>query len=364
MNTRSSRRSFLSSTSTAAVGAAATSILYPRLASGSPSTRIRVGQIGTAHAHAAGKLETLRKLDEVFEVVGVVEPDAARRAAAMRSKAYAGVTWMSESELLSTTGLQCVAVETEIPRLVPTAQRCVENGMHVHLDKPAGESLAALRELHRAALGQNLCIQMGYMFRYNPAFEFAARAVHAGWLGEVFEVHAVMSKKIGQAQRDTLREVSGGTMFELGCHLIDAMVWMLGKPTSTTPYVRRTQPDELADNMLAVFEYPNATATIRSSVVEPFGNRRRQFTIVGTQGVIDIRPLEPPRLELSLEKTRGDFAAGTHSVELTPAPGRYDGDLLDLAAVVRGDKPLAWDAEHDLATHEAILRASGIAVDA
>ena len=29
--------------------------------------RIRVGQIGTRHAHASGKIATMRKLDELFE---------------------------------------------------------------------------------------------------------------------------------------------------------------------------------------------------------------------------------------------------------------------------------------------------------
>ena len=53
------------------------------------------------------------------------------------------------------------------------------------------------------------------------------------------------------------------TVFEAGllklrCHLIDALVAVMGKPASVKPFVRRTKPekDKLADNMLAVFEYP------------------------------------------------------------------------------------------------------------
>ena len=152
-------------------------------------------------------------------------------------------------------------------------------------------------------------------------------------------------------------------MFELGCHLIDAMVWMLGKPQRVTPLIRQTLSDGLADNMLATFEYPRATATIRSSVVEPFGNRRRQLTVVGTTGVADIRPLEPPQLELSLEQPCGPYKSGTQRVPMPARRGRYDGDLLDLAAVVRGEKELAFDDQHDLAVHEAILMASGMPID-
>ena len=43
--------------------------------------RLRVGQIGTQHAHAAGQLQTVLALPQNFEMVGVVEPDPERRCA-------------------------------------------------------------------------------------------------------------------------------------------------------------------------------------------------------------------------------------------------------------------------------------------
>ena len=49
-------------------------------------------------------------------------------------------------------------------------------------------------------------------------------------------------------------------MFELGCHVIDLVVGVLGKPRACTPFARHSAQldDGLADNMLAVFEYPKA----------------------------------------------------------------------------------------------------------
>ena len=37
---------------------------------------------------------------------------------------------------------------------------------------------------------------MGYMYRYNPAVVLLREFLKKGWLGEVFEVHAVMSKVV------------------------------------------------------------------------------------------------------------------------------------------------------------------------
>jgi predicted dehydrogenase len=325
-------------------------------------TRIKAGQIGTSHAHAAGKMAAMRKFPEDYEVVGVVEPDAARRAAAEKNPAYQGLAWLTEEQLLGTTGLQAVAVETDVRDLVPTARRCVAAGVHVHLDKPAGESLREFRALLDQATSRRLTVQMGYMLRYNPAFQFCFRAVREGWLGNVFELDTVMSKQIGAAARKGLAEYRGGAMFELGCHVIDAVVSVLGKPQKVTPFARRThtQSDTLADNQLAVFDYPAATATVRSALIEPGGEQRRQFVVCGEEGVIEIRPLEPPRLSLLLKQARGGHAKGQQFIELRKSTGRYDGEFLDLAAIVRGEKAADFSPQHDLAVHEAILLASGL----
>ncbi|KPK41100.1 MAG: dehydrogenase [Phycisphaerae bacterium SG8_4] len=325
---------------------------------------IKVGQIGTAHAHAAGKMSTLRKLTADFEVVGIVEPDPERRKDAERRSAYRGLKWISEEQLLNTPGLQMVAVETDIPDLVPTAMRCVSAAMHIHLDKPAGLALSAFKNLLDEATRHRLTVQMGYMFRHNPAFRFCFQAAQKGWLGDIFEVHGVISKTIGAEQRKIIAAYPG-SMFELGCHLIDAMVKVLGRPDKVTGFSRRTRPeqDDLADNQLAVFEYARCTATIRSALVEVDGQKRRQFVVCGDRGTVEIRPLEPPKLLLALDRSVGRYKKGYQEVELPEMPGRYDDQLIELVRIIRGEKESEYPPEHDLAVQEAVLKASGAVLD-
>lgn len=361
MSERATRREFVGS----AIALPALLSLAPRRAGAAPARAkapIRVGQIGTKHAHASGQTRTLLKYPDQFELVGVVEPDPEQRERESREDRHAHTRWMSEAELLSTPGLQAVAVETEVRDLLATAQRCVDAGLHVHLDKPAGESYRALENLHDTAARKGLTIQMGYMFRYNPGFRFALRAVREGWLGEVFEIHTEMSKTLGPESRRTIAAYPGGSMFELGCHLIDPLLAMMGPPEAVTPYVRRSglYPDGLADNMLAVLEYPKATATVRSAVIEVEGSRRRQFVVCGDRGTVVIQPLEPPRVELTLREPRGSFEAGIQQVELPEAAGRYDETWLDFARVIRGEKAHDFSHEHDLAVQRTILQASGV----
>src|SRR5690606_12546925 len=145
---------------------------------------------------------------------------------------------------------------------------------HVHLDKPAGASLEDYRSLLERADRAGRVVQMGYMYRFNPAVQMLRRVLQAGWLGEVFEVHAGMSKVIPPRERQVLDEFAGGTMFALGFHLMDLVVGVLGRPEKVVPFPRRTldiPEDQLVDNMLAVLEYPKATATVRTTGLEVEG---------------------------------------------------------------------------------------------
>src|SRR3954468_9566796 len=70
--------------------------------------RIKIGQIGTRHAHAAGQFAALGKSAD-FEIVGVVEPDAEQRKRVEKSGEFANAKWMSLDQLLTTPDLQSVA---------------------------------------------------------------------------------------------------------------------------------------------------------------------------------------------------------------------------------------------------------------
>ena len=358
------RRQFLKQVGASTVAASAVAKLAkPAMAGAVSKAKIRIAQIGTGHAHARGVFRSLKSVTDDFEIVGLVENDPERRKAL--DAVYQGVPLISEEELLNTKGLQAVVVETEVRDLVPTAKRCIDAGMHLHLDKPVGESSRAVKELYAEAGRRKLTIQMGYIYRYRPEFQFCYKAVRDRWLGEIFEAHAVISKKIDFETRKKLAEYRGGSMFELGCHVIDAMIYVLGPPEKVTPFVRRTHPesDTLADNQVAVFEYPKATATIRSSLIEYQGGRRRQFTVCGSQGTFDLRPLGNNPFRLALEQARGPYQTGYQDVSLPAGPKGFINDFRDLADIIRGEKESDWTPEHDLAVHDAVLLASGYELD-
>jgi predicted dehydrogenase len=328
----------------------------PNISKGATTPKIKVGQIGLSHPHAKGKLDAIRKLPDIYELVGVAEPDPGQRSG------ITGVNFITEDELLDTRGLQAVAIETRVLDLVPTAAKAIDAGCHIHLDKPAGPSLGDFQALSKAAQSKGLTIQMGYMLRYNPAFQFMFKAAKEGWFGEIMEIDAMMGKKASLGLRKELAGFKGGGFFELACHILDAAIHLLGQPESVTAYNLRTgatSGDTFADNQLAVLAYPRATATLRCNHNDPFGFPRRRFQISGTQGGMEIKPLESGKFTLFLDQERDTHKKGIQEIQF-PSGRSYVPEFEDLAEVIREEKQLEWTPAHDLLTHKTLLEISGM----
>lgn len=339
-----------------------TGLVQPAVRAESAKRRIKIGQIGVGHAHAS-KLAVYRDSPD-YEVVGVVEPDEGLRQQAESQELYRDLAWMTTEQLLNVPGLEAVLVETRVRDLLDTAETCIAAGKHIHLDKPAGESLSQLRRIVAAAAQQNLLVQMGYMYRYSPAIRLLREMLDQRWLGDVFEVHTVMSKVVEPATRHRLAEYRGGIMFELGCHILDLVIAILGKPTRVTSFVQHAAPieDSLEDNMLAVLEYPGAIATVKSSAMEVEGFARRHLVVCGTEGTFHVQPLDNPSVRLALARPRGPYRQGYQEVTM-PEFTRYIADAADMARILRGEKQTDFDYEHDLNVQTALLQACAMQVD-
>lgn len=366
-----SRRNFL-----AASGLAAAAVALPGGLSAAPEATsarrapIKIGQIGTGNQHAY-KMGTLRKLPELFEVVGFVEADPKLCEKAQKSEAFKGLKVMSEDELLAVPGLQAVAIETEERVSIPPALRCLRAGKHIHLDKPCGESLPPFRVLLDEAKARSLTVQVGYMYRNNPAVKFCLKAVKDGVIGNVFDLDASMGRYDGDDYRKLIKTYKGGIQYILACHLVDLVVTLMGEPERIRPFQRCTRADGVLDNGLAVFEFSrDRLATIRTSITEAKGFEHRRLKVMGDKGTIAIEPIESKGnlsggvLQLALEEERGGYKKGVQNVAMPPLKDRYEDQWREFAAVVNGEMANPYTYEHDYTVHKCHLQACGLPIDA
>ncbi len=332
--------------------------------------RIRIAQIGVCHEHASGKINTLKRLSDRYEIAGVVDDSAfskTPRFAGGDLSPYEGLPFLSLEEALNDPSIEAVTVEVPNNELVPAALRCMERNLPMHLDKPAGEDPALYRKLIDGCRERNLPLQMGFMFRGNPAFRFCLGAIRSKLIGEVFEIEADMNHCYGgEAYQKYIGGFAGGIMYNLGCHLIDFVASALGRPETVTPFLRSApgDPDPIRNNCMAVLEYPHAIVTIRACSRSRGDTVRRRVRVAGTRGTIEFSPVErfdgePVELALLLGRAAGGFPAGEHTLRFPPQTDRYEAQLVELAEIIRGERANPDSYEHDFLVEEITLAASG-----
>ncbi len=324
--------------------------------------KVKIAQYGIAHAHASGKTDAMERNPDV-EFCGVFEPDPGIRADQGKAGVYKDIHWFkSKDEMLKDPSIVCIAVEGQVCDNLAFARECVENGKHVWLDKPAGSDLEEFRKILDVAREKKLLVQLGYMFRYNLGFQFLFDRLKDGSLGDVFSVRGRMSTSIPPDRRPELGKYQGGILFELLCHLIDIVVYILGRPEKVTPFLRNDLgiTPEFSDNTMAVFEYDRTMAWLESAAMEVSAMQARRFEVYGTKGSVIIEPFEPPSVRLCLSENRGGYVKGWQTVDVGKPGGRYDGELIALVADIRGEKSPDRSLDHEFIVQETVLRASGV----
>jgi predicted dehydrogenase len=332
-----------------------------------------MAQIGTKHGHAHGKWRAMQTNPDI-ELASIFEPDPQARAAEQQRGVYgADARWCeSADEILGDDSIVAVAIEGRNAESLAMARQAIDAGKHIWYDKPAGDDLDGVRSLVDEARKRGLLIQMGYMFRYQPGFQQAAQWVKSGLLGEITSIRAHMSTNIPIRAAEPHRNVNtregischrGGILYDLGGHMLDQIVWLLGRPVRVSAVLRNDATPEVPDfmdNTLGVFEFERALAFVDISATEPRPMARR-FEVYGTRGSAILEPFDPCRsIRLCLEEAAGDYSAGEHIITppIVERQEMYARELVAFIATVRGEQSPDRSLDHELLVQETLLRAT------
>ena len=287
------------------------------------------------HGHAAGKWQALCDNPDV-EAVGPFE---------------------TVEEALADSSVNAVAVETRNHESLAPAAAAVSAGKHLWFDKPAGDDWPAFQRLVAEAHQRGLHVQMGYMFRYSPGFGRVAELARSGQLGEIFEVRAHMSTNIDLAERRRQSRHVGGILYDLAGHMLDQVVWLLGRPVTVRTILRNDSTPEVpgySDNTVSILEFPHAVAIVDIAAMEPRPTARR-FEVYGTRGSAIIEPFDPAR---TLRLATCDHEE-LIELPIVQRQQLYERELVSFVNVLRGEAPPDRPLEHELLVQETLLRATG-----
>lgn len=324
---------------------------------------IKIGQIGIGHNHGEAKMMAVRKFPELFEVVGFAEENEEWIKKRGNFKGYEDLKRYSADELIEKC--DALLIETDVWDLTKTAQKCIDAGKHIHMDKPASGTLDEYKYLLDTAKAKNLVVQLAYMYRYNPAVQKCIELIKEGKLGEIYSINAEMSTYHPKEYKKWLTNFGGGIMYILGSHLVDLIVYILGKPDKITSFLKHTNLDDVnfSDNNLAVLEYEKALARVFVSSVEVNGFGRRQFMVSGSKGTVNICPIERPLTMTYSDTIIADASYEDRKIyipfEDNTASGRYDEMMKDFYAYIKGTKENPFTYEHDYAVQEVLSEIIG-----
>ena len=338
----------------------ASATLLTSMGANAAISKIRTGMLGTGHSHFEGKLSAMMNSPD-YDVAAIVEPNAAARTALKKDPRLTAIRWISEEELLHDPSIRLIVVECRAWEALPWGRKVIDAGKHLHLEKPPGNEWQAFRDLISEARRKKLLVQLGYLWRWHEGLMAAIEAAQKGWLGEVFMVRGTMNSDRGPEERAIEAHYKGGGMFELGGHVIDRIVELLGRPNTVKSWLRHDTSgrDSLADNNLAVFEYDSALAVVTQSARMSGAGDHRSFEVMGTDGSFVLTPeSNPPRLRVNMRKAAGHYRAGWQEIPLPPQP-RFVGDFKELARAIKSGQPLKHSYDHELLLQETLLRASG-----
>jgi scyllo-inositol 2-dehydrogenase (NADP+) len=261
------------------------------------------------------------------DLVGVFEPDPERRRQLEQpSGPFRDVRWFDNvHDMLGDPTIVAVASEGRNDESLTHTEQIIRAGKHCWYDKPAGEDWEHWRQVVALAERQQLLIQMGYMFRYHNGFRQIVEWCRGGLLGEIFTIRAHFSTWISEPAREVISRHAGGIFYDLAGHMLDQIVWVLGRPRQVSAFLRNDSGTVAGfdDNTLGVFGFDHALAFVDIAAMESPPTARR-FEVYGSAGSVIMEPMEPAgALRLCLTRPGGGYAQGEQHIRV-PVQSRQD----------------------------------------
>jgi len=180
-------------------------------------------------------------------------------------------------------------------------------------------------------------LMIAHCLRFSPNFALMKRLVERGWIGTVKDVTAAIGSPYEDgAQRTDFRRQrrlsGGGVLIDLGIHVIDLALWMIGEQPARVAY-DASSPDgwEVESDAEVALEFPGAArATLCSSFTRPLANSVR---VSGDAGWIEASLYNPSALTFFTNRARMCNHDGMQTI-LTDAASMYDEQIAHFCAQV------------------------------
>jgi 1,5-anhydro-D-fructose reductase (1,5-anhydro-D-mannitol-forming) len=247
-----------------------------------------------------GDISTKRVLPAILAeprsaLAGIVTRDPAKAAP------YGVAAWTDFALALAECPADAVYVATPVFLHAPETLAALRAGKHVLCEKPMALGYAEADSMQQAAQETGLTLGIAYYRRTYPKVARARRLMEAGAIGRPVSAEATSHgwSDFADGFRAWIadpKQSGGGPLRDVACHRIDLMNFLFGKPARVTGQLSTLViPIQVEDNATVLIEYENG---VRGMVDVRWHSRvpRDEFRIRGTEGELDLTPLNDPQL--------------------------------------------------------------------
>src|ERR1700676_487396 len=201
-------------------------------------------------------------------------------------------------ELLSIDTIQLIVIATPNQTHFPLAVQCLQAGRDVVVDKPFTTTVSEAVELLNLAKSLHRLLSVYHNRRFDADFQALRSAVAGGELGRLVRFESHYDRYRPNSKPGAWREKPGpgsGGLLDLGPHLIDHALTVLGAPQFVTADVRIERDGCSTDDAFDIcLEYPAGVRAQLSATMLTITPRPR-FFVTGSKGSFvkhDFDPLE------------------------------------------------------------------------
>ncbi|OJH42378.1 Gfo/Idh/MocA family protein [Cystobacter ferrugineus] len=167
---------------------------------------------------------------ERAEVVGVADPSEA--AAQDAQRLAPGSVRVDSLDALLELGLDGVVIATPSAFHAEQSVRALERGVAVFCQKPLGRTQEEVRRVVDAARAADRLLGVDLSYRFTTGMRRLREHIQSGALGDIHAVNLVFHNAYGpdKAWFFDPKLAGGGCVMDLGIHLVDLALWVLGFP--------------------------------------------------------------------------------------------------------------------------------------
>jgi predicted dehydrogenase len=228
-------------------------------------------------------------------LVGIVTRDAAK------AEPYGVRSFSDLDSALAESDAEAVYIATPVFLHAPQTIAALRAGRHVLCEKPMALNYADSLAMQRASEDTRRTLGIAYYRRMYPKVDRARELIEAGVIGRPVFAEATSHDWFNPlgTSRAWLADPKlsgGGPLRDVGSHRIDLMNYLFGKPINAIGHMSTlVQPLEVEDNATVTIEYEGG---VRGVVDVRWHSRvtRDEFRVRGTEGEIDLSPLNGPEL--------------------------------------------------------------------